>query len=373
MSRTALFSKIIFRICLVRVSSSSISLPMDRYLPIPKQKNEHEITKLGRAVCVLGKTGIGKTWLIHHTFERYLELTADILRSKQTTSEFLIKIQNSPLPVVLDEYESVYDLIGLREIKEPPSLGQFVIISQIPVKFDFEMNVYNVPIKTPSEIKKLFPKADQKVIETCEGDIRIVKQSLEFKSDIRDKFQTPRDFLNSLVSKKTNVNPAQYIGYPIQEPGNISSILHENYVDGKGNLAEISSMFSVADIIETKVYDGSWEYLHYFNVWGCIMPAVELKHSLGTKLRPGSTWTKFQNMCMREKRLEVLSKRTPGKRLSFEEMLLLREYAEHENGEILREYNLEPQDIDVLNHLSPLRKIKAKTVASLKKCLTSQT
>jgi Cdc6-like AAA superfamily ATPase len=62
---------------------------MDRYLPTPKQKNEHEITKLGPAVCILGKTGIGKTWLVHHTFERYLELTADILRSKQTTSEIL--------------------------------------------------------------------------------------------------------------------------------------------------------------------------------------------------------------------------------------------------------------------------------------------
>jgi hypothetical protein len=149
--------------------------------------------------------------------------------------------------------------------------------------------------------------------------------------------------------------------------------LHENYVDGKGNLADISEMFSVADIIETEVYNGSWEYLHYFNFWGCVLPSVELKHSLGTKLRPGSTWTKYQNMCMREKRLETLSKRTLGKRLVFDEMLVLREYAEQENDEILREYNLEPQDIDVLNHLSPLRKIKAKTVASLKKCLTKET
>jgi hypothetical protein len=137
--------------------------------------------------------------------------------------KFLIKIQNSPLPVVLDEYESVCDLIGIREIKEPPSLGQFIVISQIPIKFDFELQVYTMPMKSPSEIKKLFPKAEQKVIETCEGDLRVVKQSIEFKSDVRDKFQTPRDFLNSLVSKKSTVNAAKYVGYPIQEPGNISS------------------------------------------------------------------------------------------------------------------------------------------------------
>jgi hypothetical protein len=49
--------------------------------------------------------------------------------------------------------------------------------------------------------------------------------------------------------------------------------------------------------------------------------------------------------------------------------MTLRDYAEAGNADILREYNLQPQDIDVLNHLSPLRKIKPKVVAMLKKQL----
>lgn len=342
---------------------------MDRYLPISKQKNEHEITKLGPAVCIIGKTGTGKTWLVHHMYEKYIELTADILKSKQLTHEFLIKIQNSPLPVILDEYECMCDLIGIREIKEPPTIGQFIVISQIPVKFDFDLIVYEMPIKTPKEIKKIFPSADPDVVASCGGDLRIVAQSLVFISDKRDQFQTPKDFLSSLVSKKSSVNPAHFVGYPIQEPGNISSILHENYLDGKANLADISEMFSQSDAIETRVYGGQWDLLHYFNFWGCILPAVELKHSLGQKLRPGSTWTKYQNMCMRSKRISALATRIPGKKLCYDELVLLREYAEHEQFEPLREYGLEPQDIDVLNHLSPLRKLKPKTVSFLKKCL----
>ncbi len=342
---------------------------MDRYLPKSIQKNSHEFTNLGPAVCILGKTGVGKTWLVHNVLHKFIELTPDILRSKQDTIEFLTKIKNSDLPLVLDEYECVSDLIGIREITEPPTKGIFVIISQIPVKFDFEINVYNVPVKTPEEIRKLFPKADPYVISTCDGDLRIVTQSLEFKSDARDDFQSPRDFLISLVSNESNLNPIHYIGHPVQEPGNIASILHENYPDSTGNHADIIDMLSRADIIESRVYNGDWELLHYFNLWGCILPSVEIAHSLKSKLRPGSTWTKYQNMCMRVKRIDAMATRIPEKRLCYDMLLVLRDFAEQENFQILKEYGLKPQDIDILNHLSPYRKIKAKTVSFLKKCL----
>jgi len=342
---------------------------MDRYLPKTKQNFKHEFTKLGPAVCILGKTGTGKTWLVHNELVRYIELTPDILKSKQDTIEFLSKIKASDLPVVLDEYECMTDLIGLREIKGPPTTGLFVVVSQIPAKFDFDISMYNLPVKTPEEIKKLFPGADEDVVAACGGDLRIVAQSIEFKSDYRDTFTEPRDFLASLVSKKSTANPAKYIGHPIAEPGNISSILHENYIDGEGDLASMASMFSEADLIETRLYAGDWDLLHYFNFWGCILPSVELGHSLGPKLRPGSTWTKYQNTCMRAKRVEALSKRLPGKRLCLDELLLLREFAENEQVDPLKDYGLQPQDIDVLNHLSPTRKIKAKTVNTLKKWL----
>lgn len=317
----------------------------------------------------MGKTGTGKTWLVHNTLDKYLELTPDILKSRQDTIEFLTKIKSSNLPVVLDEYECVHDLIGIREITGPPTSGVFIIISQINVKFDFELKIYEMPVKTSDEIRKIFPKAKQSVIDTCSGDLRVVSQSIEFDSDLRDDFKGPREFLTSLVSKKTRTNPVKFIGYPIQEPGNIASILHENYPDSTGDLTKIIDCMSWADIIETRVYAGEWELLQYFNLWGCILPSVEIGHSLDI-LRPGSTWTKYQNSCMRAKRLDALATRLPGKKLCHDELVVLRYFAEQEKIDVLLDYNIKPADIDVLNHLSPYKKIKAKTVSSLKKALT---
>ena len=93
---------------------------------------------MGRSVCILGKSGIGKTWAVADAYQgRVIDLNADILKTKQKTIDFLERARSSDLPVVIDEYEALCDLVGLWEIKEPPSQGQFIIISQIPVKFDF--------------------------------------------------------------------------------------------------------------------------------------------------------------------------------------------------------------------------------------------
>jgi hypothetical protein len=69
------------------------------------------------------------------------------------------------------------------------------------------------------------------------------------------------------------------------------------------------------------------------------------------------------------KRISTLAQRVPGKRLTFDEMLLLRTYVENEDVDILGEYCIQPQDIDVLDHLSPYSKIKSKTLSSVKKWL----
>ena len=174
------------------------------------------------------------------------------------------------------------------------------------MKFDFEIKIHELLPKTPDEIKVLFPTADPEIINSCKGDLRIVEQSLRCSSDARDDFQSPRDFVVSILQRNSNVNPVDYLGHPIQEPGNVSSIIHENYVDSKGRLDVISESLSWADVIETRIYEGEWDLLSYFNLSGCIVPAREINHTLGTNLRPGSTWTKYQNMCMREKKIKAM-------------------------------------------------------------------
>jgi hypothetical protein len=53
----------------------------------------------------------------------------------------------------------------------------------------------------------------------------------------------------------------------------------------------------------------------------------------------------------------------------MDEILMLHTYAQKGDVAVLKEYELLPQDLDVLNHLSLYNKIKAKDLAALKKSL----
>jgi hypothetical protein len=345
---------------------------MDRYFNKPVHKKEFEFTKLGPSVCVLGRSGLGKTWTVHNALDPCVEITSDILKSKQATLEFLEKIRGTSIPIIIDEYECIHDLVGLKEITAPPTSGLFVVISQVPVKFDFEIKVYDFPVPTFEQVKKIVPAASDEAILKANGDLRAVFQSLEFKSDDRDLFPGTKEFISNIVSKNKNENPCAYIGAPLSEPGNIAAIIQANYIDSTGRLELISEQLSMADVLDSRVYAGDWNMLPYFNLFGCILPAYEINHSLGDELRPGETWTKYQNMCMRSKRIASMSNKVPHCHLDLGALLLIRDYIEKDYDEavrLMREYGFTPQDVDVLNHVSPYRKIKAKTLSTIKKCL----
>ena len=347
---------------------------MDRFLNSRTAQKPSHFTALGQVVCVLGRSGLGKTWAVRKAYPIALELTWNVLKSRQDTLEFLERIRGSNLPVILDEYESLVDLIGLKEITGPPTNGQFIITSQVVPNFDFKFVTYDFPALTNSQMKLLVPGASESVIEDARGDIRQVLQSLEFTSDLRDDFCSPREFVNEIVTTQGTIDPAEYVGEPLQEPGNIASIIHENYTnapEGQFRSEIVMAHLSEAEVIEDRIYGGEWDLLPFFNLHGCILPAREIGHSLQRPLRPGSTWTKYQNMCMRARKIHNLSHRIPGRPLTMDSLVLLRDYAEQGNAQILKEYGLEPADIDVLNHLSPYRKIKPKMVSLLKKSLAT--
>jgi len=367
-----LFSQTIFKTCRPKDSSSTSS--MDSFIKKKRQILSGNFTELGRCVCVLGRTGIGKTYAVHDALQgNYIELTEDILKSKQGTIDFLEKLKSTDTPVVLDEYESVCNLIGMREITNPPSAGKFVIISQIPIenKFDFEIVVYNFPVPTPSDMKRIAPGASDELILKSNGDIRKLLNGVSFRSDDHDTFTSPKEFITSIVSKDSTTDPMDYLGDPIAEPGNMVGILQENYLDARGvDFVKITESFSDAQVFEDKMYEGAWDLMQYYTILGCIAPAVEIRHRLKPdKIRPGSIWTKHQNMCMRHKRIKTISERIPFLNLNYDSLLLLRKHAEHKNWNLLLEYKLEAKDIDVLNHLSPLTKLKAKEIQEIKKHL----
>jgi hypothetical protein len=348
---------------------------MDRFLKSASQKSQSNFTSLAPAVCVIGRSGIGKTWAVHEALDHYIEITPDILKSKQDTLLFLDKIHGSNTPVVLDEYECVCDLVGIREIKAPPTRGVFIVVSQIPIKFDFEIYIYNFPVPTPEKIKQIFPDASEQSIAESNGDLRHVARSINFKSDRSDEFLSTKDFIARLVGRGSKVPPVDILNHAVSEPGNISSILHENYIDAENiNLADAAQHFSDADIIENLVYKGEWQMFPYYIHSGCVLPAKEINHSLGPNLRPGSTWTKYQNACMRWKKLESIINKSPWP-VNIEKIYFIRKFIEitDENTatQLLAEYNIEPSDLDVINHMNHHGKIKPKTISLLKKCLAN--
>jgi ABC-type dipeptide/oligopeptide/nickel transport system ATPase component len=340
---------------------------MDRFLAISKQKSDTHFTSLGQAVCLVGRSGLGKTWSAHQALDKYVELTSEILRSKADTLEFLEKIRGTNIPVLLDEYETLQNLIGLRELRTIPTNGQFIVTSQIVPKFDFEIAVHEYPVKTFEQIKLLYPDATDENIVKSKGDLRWVERSLIFRSDDQDDFTLPRDFVTALVTKNSSLNPMKYLGHQVAEPGNCSAILNANYIDSpKVDFAFVSEKFSEGDIFEEAVFTGSWELMPYFNIFGCIEPAVIIGHTLKGPLKPGSSWTKFQNMCMRNKKIKNMSHRTLDKTLDVDSLMLLRDYG---RTDLFREYGLVSADLDVMNHISPLRKVKAKDLANMKRAL----
>ena len=373
-ARIALLSRTIFNICLLRGSSVSSSEIMDRYFRNDLQKKDYEFTKLGRAVCVLGRTGIGKSWAVHDALDPCIEITPEILKSKNDTLDLLAKIRGTKISVILDEYETVTGLVGLKEIDKVPTDGLFVVVSQIPVKFDFEIVTYEFPTSSREDLKRIVPGATDAILDASGGDIRWVIQSTEFKSDFKDDFHGPKDFLLSLVSTKTNASPMKYIGQPIAEPGNIASILNANYLDYSNvNYENVSEYFSQADILDAAIYAGEWDLMPYFNVWGCILPAIEIGHTLGTNLKSGSSWTKYQNMCMRRKKIKAMYERVPRTTQDIDGILLLMDYIEKDEEkaiELMKEYGIKKEDVDLFNHISPKRKLKTKTVSHLKKSIT---
>lgn len=67
-------------------------------------------------------------------------------------------------------------------------------------------------------------------------------------------------------------------------------------------------------------------------------------------------------MCMRHKKIQSISNKIPHCNLDTDALLLIRSQIEKGDFENFLDYDLEPSDIDILNHLSPLTKLKAKTI-----------
>ncbi len=326
----ALFSRIIFKTCFVR--ESSVSSTMDRFLKTKEQKTSSQNFADAEVICIWGPPGIGKTHLVELTGGIWLG--EETLRSKQSTLEFMSRVRSTDRAVIIDDYETVADLVGLRELTGSPSRGQLFFTALAPIKLSFPVLNYEYPIPTPEKIFKIIyetkpdapPALVKELVSQCKGSIRYVLQGLEFKSDAHDNFTEPKQDLEILLVKGVKGTPPQWDA--LHEHGYSWAVVQENYTDAPNlkldEIAEVADMFSRADLIDSHVYrTGAWDLLPYFCIEAVFCPAFKIQKTL-KKLRPGSMWTKYQNFCMKQKRLEAIFSKIGSRNINHLSMVLTR-------------------------------------------------
>jgi len=265
-------------------------------------------------MCFWGPPGIGKTHMAEKTGGIWLG--EDILRSKQATLDFIGRVRSTDRAVIIDNFEALADLVGLRELKGPPSRGQLFITAMKPIKLSFPVLNIEFPVPSPDKIFKIVseirpdasPAAIRELAGTANGSVRRVLRGLEFKTDAPDNFTETKKDLEVLFVKGVE-GPLPSIDR-LHEHGYSWGVVQENYPDGPNltldDLAGLADMMSRADLVDEYIYKtGTWDLAPYFAVQAVFAPALILKKTL-KKLRPGSMWTKYQNFCMKKKKLDAI-------------------------------------------------------------------
>jgi hypothetical protein len=304
--------------------------------------------------------------MVTHTLPGYVSVDHTVLKSKQTTIDFFERLKYTDAPIIIDDWEGVMDLVGIREISGPISSGPLVIIAHTAVQLTPTTVLYEMPDMSPHDIARLAPDHPNAVALSvaCKGDVRAFLRSLTHESDTPDAFKTPRQIVDDLL---TCAHPTKYLSTTLHEHGYVWNMIQENYVDVKGLLpeaaADITDSMSLADIYDTKIYsDGAWDTLMpYFVSTGCIIPcSLMAQRANTTKMRPGAMWTKYQNACMRRKKI-----RETG--LAHDELKTVRAYIEKGEYALLDEYKMDAASIDVMNHIVIGQKLKPRLVEQAKK------
>lgn len=339
-----------FKICLLKGGgmSKSSDLSRDSSLSISKSRIEN-LPKTG-VVNVYGKHGIGKTTFFSSI--KHIKFDHEILKSKERTCDFMDMMKYSFVPLVLDDYELVDGITGIKELRK--LRVPFYIVSIEKLNLDCITDFYEfpgVPVDEFAASQGLPVEYIRSLLEKADGNMTRVKIDIENFSSVRDVFLSSKEYVYSLYgSKKTT-----FIDKHLAEHGNTLGIVHENYPDVSDDFVSVSHSLSDADIIDKKIYsDVSWDLMPYFNVSACLVPSLYFKKECET-LRPGSVWTKTSNMLMKTNRLKKL-------RMSRDHIHVWALKANNGDDDI----PFESYDLDSINQLSFV-KIKSKVLTSLKK------
>jgi hypothetical protein len=354
---------------------------MDAFVTIHKQKkvgtislHDREIKEItyllenGTNVFLCGAAGVGKTYILNKILDESnsIELYDEVLQKKDL---FLSTIKNSNMYAYIDDYESdtayksiVETVCNGGHITKKPLLVTSKNVHMLP-----NFKLVFVPKRKPETIQWLNKNHPRSKIasEQCKGNIGNYFSYLEF-SDDKDIFKSPKEIIEDLLCVPGTID----INETIHEHGHVWGSVHENYLGtDTDHYDKIMDSLVHADLYDTELYKGEWDFMPYFVLNAIKIPKIYMKNLLEKDaIRPGSAWTKYGNQKMREQKIRSIQVRSHTN-MKHHEFMLLREYAQKGDVSMFSEYNLTPQDFDVMNHLGLHNKLKQREVTKIKKLI----
>jgi hypothetical protein len=318
-----------------------------------------DIVRENRIVYIYGPPGIGKS----HSMKsiKCIDFPHSVLRSKQPTLDFLERAKYSRFRLLLDDFDSVSDLIGVKEINEDNFRG--VIIGNAPWTLPLHVYQYEFPVMDAGDIMRTLNVSKEVALKSG-GDLRFV----EYGFSEKDVYWTPKKFVTDLICEGGKAIPSDFIGDTLMDHGHIMDLIHDNYIDGTCDMCDITESLSIASMYDTKMYQGDWYLMPYFSHLSCIYPSIKLNHSVPCPLRPGSYWTKYSNTCMRKKKIKEFMNKNHT--MNMDMLYVIRDYLQTDMcKDILKEYKFERKDIDMINYICINKKFKPKFISDIKKLL----
>ena len=345
-------------------------------------------------LCLHGDSGTGKTFLVLDILLKnntnVFEITGDHISSKAHTVDILDKLRFSSCHVVIDDID--VDTYGFREIADRLSQGLslsrgcLIITTRTDIKIQgcesaelARLSVNDMVnfgrIRCPNRQLKDLVELAKKAM----GNIRNFISSLEFANEEKDVFKSPKNLVYDMLCRapKYPEHAGDYIGKSVEDHGYSWGIIHENYPDAPAvdtnEAADIAEWMSIADMIDTVMYDGKWDFTPIFSMYGIVMPALKIDHTLEREdMRPGSAWTKYGNYKMRYSRYKSIYTRNSRFKMDLDAIKLVHAYCVRDGlgaVPLLVDCKINSADMDTINHLSLVNKLKPKALGVIKKKL----
>jgi len=319
-------------------------------------------------IFICGDSGSGKTYLVDIIFD---EKNSIKVEPDDIKNNILERISNySEKNIVFEDYSS--DMTSIKRLIERISDGEkitqgsFVVTSsQICLYPGFETVIIK-PKEPEIMIQITQNKQDTEYLislaKKSNGNLRNFVHYLD-NSDNKDTFKNSKEFIKDLLCTRDN----PILNY-VSEHGHIADVFQENYISSKNvNMVICSDSFSITDVFDTEIYKGSWDLMPYYLINAINIPKYNMGELINEeKIRPGKSWTKYGNYKMRKHKLEEILNDSKRK-ITVDELTLLRKHGENGNIDTLLHYNITPPKFDVINHLAFFSKLKQKEVTKIKK------